>query len=315
MTSRPPIGVRAILRSPYALGYLALFALLLFVLRTFENFSFVLPVFVFLFIGIGFSAVALFATRRYTAPDLPIRRPGLETLLLVLYLVFVVGGYLVWAMPRLGPTFEPGSAAHLVAVLGKKLLLFAVVPFLLFRFLWGYRLRDLADLSFRWKPHAITAIWVSLITLPFQMLLGGGLRGIGDAGFTPWQLIVGVPLTFLWVLVEVGIVEELPYRVLLQSRLAALLRSEVGAVFTMAVLFGLTHAPGLYFRSGGSIEALGVAPSPLMAIGYSIVIVSVVSLFLGFLWMRTRNLPLLMIVHAAFDWIPKIPDVAGALLR
>ena len=193
MTPRPSVGVRAILTSPYALGYLALFAVLLIVLRTVENFSFVLPLFVFVFIGIGFSAVAVFATRRYEPPDFPVRRPGLETLILVLYLVFVVGGYLVWAMPRLGPTFEPGSAANLVAVLVKKLLLFVAVPFLLFRFLWGYRFRDLADLSFRWKPHVVTAIWVSLITLPFQMLLGGGLREIGEAGFAPWQLVVGVP--------------------------------------------------------------------------------------------------------------------------
>jgi len=41
-----------------------------------------------------------------------------------------------------------------------------------------------------------------------------------------------------------------------------------------------------------------------MAIGYSVVITSVAGFFLGVLWMRTRNLLLLMAVHAAGDLVP-----------
>ena len=77
----------------------------------------------------------------------------------------------------------------------------------------------------------------------------------------------------------------------------------------MLLIFGLTHAPGLYFRAGGNIEALGLNPSPFLAIGYSIVIISVVSLFLGILWIRTKNLTVLVLVHALFDWIPKSADI------
>jgi membrane protease YdiL (CAAX protease family) len=267
MPDQTALSIRAIVRNPYVLAYLGLYAVLLTLLHGREGFGLALPLFIMIFIGVGFSAAVLLATRGRTAPALPIKNPRLESALLVFYLIVIVGGYLAWAMPLLGKTFEAGSAAGLFAVLGKKLILFVIVPFLMFRFLWGYRLGDLAD------------------------------------------------LTFLWVLIEVGLVEELPYRVLLQSRLAALLKSELGGMILMIVIFGLTHAPGLYFRAGETIEALGSSPSPLMAIGYSIVVISVVSWFLGFLWIRTRNLPLLMVVHAAFDLIPKVPTVAKAFFQ
>jgi len=241
-----------------------------------------------------------------------VRRPGREAAAITLYLVVVVGGYLVWGIPAFGKAFEPGSAANLVAVLIKKLLLFVVGPYLIFRLAWGYRLRDLADLSFGWRRQLRPALLIALALVPFQLVVGGGLREIQAAGASPATLALAFVVTFAWILVEVGLVEELPYRVLLQSRLSAWLGSEVGAVFVMAILFGLTHAPGLYYRSGDSIEALGASPSPLMAIGYSIVVVSVVSLFLGFLWARTRNLPILIVVHAAFDLIPKVPATLKA---
>jgi len=313
MGTKASLSPRAILTDRFVLAYLALYAVLLGLLYTREGFGLALPLFVLVFIGFGFSAVALLATRGQTAPQFTIKRPQLESAVLIFYLVVVVGGYLVWGMPLLGETFAPGSAAQTIAVLVKKLVLFAIVPFLIFRLLWGYRLRDLADLSLRWKEHLLPALLISLALIPFQMLLGGGMREIRDAGFSAGQLGLGLPLTFLWVLVEVGIVEEIPYRVLLQSRMASLFKSELGGLIVMAVIFGLTHAPGLYFRAG-DIEALGGSPSPLLAVGYSIVIVSVVSLFLGFLWIRTKNLLLLMIVHAAFDLIPKMAGTIKAFL-
>jgi membrane protease YdiL (CAAX protease family) len=43
-----------------------------------------------------------------------------------------------------------------------------------------------------------------------------------------------------------------------------------------------------------------------MAVCYSIVITSVAGVFLGVLWARTRNLILVMAVHAAGDWLPNL---------
>ena len=43
-----------------------------------------------------------------------------------------------------------------------------------------------------------------------------------------------------------------------------------------------------------------------MAVGYSIVLTSLAGLFLGVLWMRTKNLAVVVIVHAATDFLPNL---------
>jgi hypothetical protein len=98
-----------------------------------------------------------------------------------------------------------------------------------------------------------------------------------------------MPLVFLWLVLEVSVVEEFFFRVLLQSRLSAALRSELGGIVLMSLIFGLVHAPGLYLRTSVTQEGLSAHPSFPMAVGYSIVITSVAGFFLGVLWARTRN--------------------------
>ncbi len=46
----------------------------------------------------------------------------------------------------------------------------------------------------------------------------------------------------------------------------------------------------------------------MMAVGYSIVMTSLAGLFLGVLWIRTRNLAVLIIVHAATDFLPNLTE-------
>jgi uncharacterized protein len=82
-------------------------------------------------------------------------------------------------------------------------------------------------------------------------------------------------------MIEVGVVKEFFFRVLLQERLAAVLPPPWGRLVIAAVLFGLVHAPGFYLRPADTQEALGAHPSLLMAIGYSIVMTSLAGLFLG----------------------------------
>ena len=73
----------------------------------------------------------------------------------------------------------------------------------------------------------------------------------------------------------------------------------------MALLFGLAHAPGLHFPSAATLESLGPHPSWLAAIGYSLAVTSVAGIFLGVLWIRTRNLSVVL-VHAAGDLLPNL---------
>jgi len=43
-----------------------------------------------------------------------------------------------------------------------------------------------------------------------------------------------------------------------------------------------------------------------MAVGYSIVMTSLAGLFVGVLWLRTRNFAVVVLVHAAGDLLPNL---------
>jgi membrane protease YdiL (CAAX protease family) len=155
---------------------------------------------------------------------------------------------------------------------------------------------------------------MSLVIIMFQLAFGRGLSEIRHSGAPMWILILGIPACYLWLLIEVGLVEEFFFRCLLQSRISAWLHSEAGGIVLASLLFGLAHAPGLYYRTGKTFEAVGPHPSWLMAVGYSIVIVSVPGLFMGVLWSRTKSLWLLMAVHAAGDLVPQLAPMVRAWL-
>jgi membrane protease YdiL (CAAX protease family) len=147
---------------------------------------------------------------------------------------------------------------------------------------------------------------MSLAAILMQSFLGRGLRDIRGAHLPMWVLVVAAPLSFVWLAIEVGVVEEFFFRVLLQERLAVALRSPWGGLVVAAVLFGLVHAPGFFLRPAATQEGLGSHPSLFMAVGYSIVLTSLAGLFLGVLWMRTKNFAVLVIVHAAGDLLPNL---------
>jgi uncharacterized protein len=152
------------------------------------------------------------------------------------------------------------------------------------------------------RAAVIMCVALALLNAVF----GRALKDLGNAHLGTLSLLWGVPLAFLWAALEAGLVEEFFFRELLQSRLAAFMKNEIGAVVVMALLFGLAHAPGYYLRGSQSMEGLGAHPSALMAFGYAIVVTSLTGFFLGVLWARTRNLWLLVLVHGATDWLPGI---------
>ncbi|HEY4962655.1 MAG TPA: CPBP family intramembrane glutamic endopeptidase, partial [Terriglobales bacterium] len=197
-------------------------------------------------------------------------------------------------------TLEPADS---LAILAAKLAVFVVVPAWIMVVRFGYRLTELAPMSTQ-TSHTLVFLGMSLVLVVFQSVAGRGLRDIAEAHVSGNTLLFGMPLVFLWLVLEVGVVEEFFFRVLLQSRLSAALRSELGGIVLMSLIFGLVHAPGLYLRTSMTQEGLAAHPSFLMAVGYSIVITSVAGFFLGVLWARTRNFLVLILVHAATDLLP-----------
>jgi uncharacterized protein len=261
------------------------------------------PLFVLGVLGGALSLAAWLLTIGTTSLSYRVINPVRELSVLLAYLV-PLAVYIEWggsAVRRLVPA-DPGTA---VAILIAKLVIFVVIPAGIMRTLFGYTFRGLAPISFR-RRDMITLLAMSLLVVGFQAVFGRGLRDILQAHVPAAKLVIGFPVVFVWLAVEAGIVEEFFFRVLLQSRLSRALRSELGGIVLMALLFGLAHAPGLYLRAGLTQEGLPAHPPLLMAVGYSIVITSVAGFFFGVLWARTRNFALIVLVHAMADLLPDL---------
>lgn len=252
-------------------------------------------------LGIGFPLAAWLATVRLNPLPYLVLRPSSETAILLAYLIpltaFVTWGF-QWV--RHSVPADPAQAIALVAV---KLAIFVVIPAELMRSRFGYTWNQLAPASLQWK-HFRALMVMSILVLWFQAVVGRGGRDIQAAHVSGSTLLWGMPVAFLWLAIEAGVVEEFFFRCLLQSRVSAALKSELGGIIVMALLFGLIHAPGLYLRTSATQENLAAHPSLGMAIGYSIVITSVAGFFLGVLWARTRNFLVVVAVHAAGDLLP-----------
>ncbi len=295
------------LRNPALLAYAAVYAALLWSMHLREGFDTAEPLFVLAVIGIGFTLLAVWTTRRLEPRAVPVRHPIGETGVLAAYLLVVVV-FITWGIPLLRRS-HAGPAGAVWLVLVGKLVVFVGLPLVLWRALWGYRTSELAGRPLGLRGHWRPVVWMSAVFLVFQLVFGRAVGDLRAADPGAAQLAVGIPLAFVWLLLEVGLVEEFFFRALLQTRIAALVRSEVTAVVLTALLFGLAHAPGLYLRPEATGEALGRSPSLLGAIGYSVVLTSVTGFFLGTLWARTRNLAVVAVVHAFGDLLPNLVDL------
>ena len=113
-------------------------------------------------------------------------------------------------------------------------------------------------------------------------------------------------MAFVWMALEAGLTEEFLFRAVLQTRLAALLKSEWGALLIGAVLFALAHFPGLYFRGDPGVD--GYSTDPWQVIAFTIATLSPLAILFGTIWSRTRSLLLCVLLHAAVDVLPALPD-------
>lgn len=269
-------------------GYLALYGIVLALLFHYEHFQIVEPLAVLAIFGGVFSSVAWLLTRTATKVDAAEPRRG------VLWYLLVIAAFATWGLSAM-PTAEP--LRDLVVMIA-KLAVIVAIPWLLFD-------RTALPLRFN-RSDAVTTVVMAAMMLTFQYFFGRGPRDIAAAHFSPHHLAIGIAFAFVWLCIEAGLVEEYFFRRLLQSRLESLMRSSAGAIVVASLLFGLVHAPGLYLRTARTGEGLGNAPSLLMAIGYAVVILSPTGFFFGILWSRTRNLAIVILVHAAGDLLPGV---------
>jgi membrane protease YdiL (CAAX protease family) len=113
-------------------------------------------------------------------------------------------------------------------------------------------------------------------------------------------------VSFIWIALEAGLAEEFLFRAVLQTRLAAVLRSEVGAVALGALIFALAHVPGLYLRGAPGVD--GYSTDLLQVVAFTIATLSPIAVLFGVLWTRTRSLLLVLLLHAVVDFLPNLAE-------
>jgi membrane protease YdiL (CAAX protease family) len=271
---------------------------------------------IFAIIGVGFSFLS-WVTTIGLKPNVPaIARPGAETVVMLL-LAAGIAAWLVWGKSyadNIIPDAAHGGSdfGHVANVLIAKLSVFVAIPFLIFRALFKHGLADFGLGRDAWRRllgrEGLAALGIAIAICAFQYFAGRGAAPIRDGTISGEALWIGLPLAFLWLMLLVGLVEEFFFRGVMQTRLAALFRSEVAGLVVMAILFGLMHTPGMVLRGAGEVEGLSMNPDWATAAAYTIVVQSVAAFYLGIFWMRTRNLPAVMIVHAATDLLPNLSD-------
>lgn len=293
------------------IGSLILYASAFAVLLRNKSFEVTDAIVVLIVFGIVFPFIAWIATRRAIPLSIFLQTSKGQLTVLIGYVlllsVYLIGGP-QWIDQHLPSSWIESSQIRFFITLAKKLVVFVLVPFAIFRFGFGHRIRDFGiqseGLHALCGSHLPVVLVVGGAFLAFQYFFSGGGAAFRHEHFTAYQLLLGLPLCFVWLLVEAGLVEEFFFRALVQSHLASALKSEVSGVALMSLIFGLAHAPGFIFRHAGEVEGLGSNPSAPDAVAYSIVVLAVSGVTFGVIWARTKNLFAVMLIHAAGDLLP-----------
>jgi CAAX protease family protein len=298
-----------------AIGGLMLYAGSFAVLLENRNFEPGDALIVLVLFGIIFPALAWLATLRAVPLSIAVHVTAREMFVMVACVValsiYLIGGP-QWIDQQLPNSWIDSQKIKFFVTLAKKLIVFVLIPFGIFRFAFGYRLRDFGiqqeGLRALHRSHLAMVLIVGGALLAFQFFLGNAAAPIRQGKFSASQLLLGLPLCFTWLVLEVGLVEEFFFRALVQTRLSAWFKSEVSGIVLMSLVFGLAHAPGFIFRQAGTLEGLGANPTALEATAYSIVVLAVSGILFGVMWARTKNLIALMLLHAAGDLLPNFAE-------
>jgi len=302
-----------LLRNKYVLFFLAIYLISLLLLY----FNFQQPVkdtlVVFICVGVVFSLLAwlLVKDNSPAIPDRPAFNSEWIVLAgLVLFFFFYVTYGTGWINQLIPASVKDVAWKNDIAVTVKKLLVFVIIPFFIYKS-FGFSVKDfglrLSKKEMFNRKNFITFIVLSIAALSFQYFLSGGAAPVREGQFSFIRLLTGLPILFTWLFIEAGLVEEFFFRALLQSRIAVLLKSQVAGIVISGLIFGLAHAPGLYLR-GAESEGVSESMPFYFWAAYTITAMSLAGIFLGIVWSRTKNLYLVMAIHAMVDLLPNTAE-------
>lgn len=252
--------------------------------------------------GIGLSAVGWGLTQGARKSVIEIRRPALESYALLAFLSVYALAFLTFGMSALREQIAPGRVQE-VAVLAIKIGVHVAAPTVLL-LLIGARLKPIFVSAISPGTFWRTLIIMSAILLTLLAIVSPSLKNINDLSPAWTTLAWAAPASFLWLALEAGLNEEFFFRGLLQTRFSAWFKSAWTGVAVTSILFGLSHAPGLYLRGGPDVE--GWSTDPVQVVAYSIATLAPLSVFFGFLYARTNSLLLVVLLHAMLDFLPNL---------
>jgi membrane protease YdiL (CAAX protease family) len=254
--------------------------------------------------GAVLPALSLALTRKAVPPQVEVSRPNLELASILGFLVIYAVVFLGWGMSATRAALPAGRGQDLL-VLIVKLAVHVGAPALLLAML-GARLKPLFNSGLNrpgfWPPLIV----LGAITLALMCVVSPALKDIAALHASAATLLWTAPAAFIWLAIEAGLCEEFLFRAVLQTRLAAVLKTEVGAAVIGALLFALAHTPGLYLRGKPGVEGFSTDPFQVMA--YTIAMLSPIALLFSTLWARTRSLLLIVLLHALVDVLPNLAD-------
>ncbi|HEX2591209.1 MAG TPA: CPBP family intramembrane glutamic endopeptidase [Rhizomicrobium sp.] len=282
--------------------YVVLWLIAFLVRASLPGGTMVLPLFSLVVFGIALPPLAWWLTRRVQTPTLTIPKPRTELIAILLYLAIFAIVVLGWAFTAL-KTALPELSAHELALDAVKAVTMIVLPVALLR-LCGSDIATL--LAPRFQANLLPAlIGLGLIILLISTFVTGAFEAI--AALPPVTLAWAIPACFLWLAITAGLCEEVLFRVALQTRLEAVLQTTLPAILIASLIFALVHVPGLVLRADTSDPSLGTL---LGAVAYAIAVLSPPGVFLGLVWMRTRSLALVAILHTLVDLPPNLAEFA-----
>jgi uncharacterized protein len=270
----------------------------------FKGADWTLPVILLLVFGTVLPALSFALTRKAAPVPIEVRRPGLELSALLIFLVAYAVLFLGWGMSATRAAVPPGREQESLVLL-VKLAVHVGMPAILLAAL-GAKLAPLFNSGIGrpgfWPPLLV----LGAIILALLCVVSPALKDIAALHASSMTLAWAAPAAFIWLALEAGLCEEFLFRAVLQTRLAAVLKSEAGAVVTGAVLFALAHVPGLYLRGHPGVD--GYSSDPVQVAAYTVATLSPIALLFGTLWARTRSLLLIVLLHAAVDVLPNLAE-------
>ena len=254
--------------------------------------------------GAALPALSIALTRKAVPPTVTVRRPTLELAAILGFLVVYAVFFLGWGMSATRAAVAAGRERELLVLL-VKLAVHVGVPAILLAAL-GAKLAPLFSGGVGrpgfWPPLLV----LGAIILGLMCVVSPALSEIAALHSSVVTYVWAAPAAFIWLALEAGLCEEFLFRAVLQTRLAAVLKTEAGAVVTGSVLFSLAHVPGLYLRGHPGVD--GYSTDPVQVIAFTVAVLSPLALLFGTLWARTRSLLLIVLLHATVDVLPNLAD-------